>query len=142
MIYIPNWGTSIRLLLIAVAGMIFFWLGLEDHTLFWIALLSFACTALILAQRFFLQFGGRFIEKRQFTHSIILNGIVQGVFANVFLVGAMFFKTAWHGHAQPDFPFMMMVATLAQIPIWLLGSLSITIGIILLAYSTSDAGSS
>ena len=99
------------------------WLGLEDTHSAPVAALGLSLAVLAVAH---------FAEQRAMPWSRSLTwsllGASTGALTALTSTLLMFFKTAWHTHAFPDYPLAMLIAMLERAPIWALAGALIGLG--------------
>lgn len=119
----------LRLALLGGGILAFIWLGLEDNSTLSVAVLG-ALLSVLSSLTAIRSYGPRTpLEPRIWLPGFVLSGAIMGAGAVVFTVLLMFFKTAWHGHAFPDYPVPLMAAMLARLPLWALGGACIGAGV-------------
>jgi hypothetical protein len=121
----------LRLALLGGGVLTFLWLGYEDNSTLSVAimgtLLSMICCLMAIRT-----YGPRTpLSPRVWLRGFVLSGAVMGGGAVLFTVILMFFKTAWHGHAFPDYPVPLMVSMLLRLPLWIIGGACIGAGLAL-----------
>ncbi len=118
----------LRLALIGGGVLAFLWLGFEDHGMLSVTLLGtlLAVLSVLLAVR---TYGPHTpLVPRVWLVGFVLVGALMGGGAVLLTVGLMFFKTAWHSHAFPDYPVSLMLVMLARLPLWMIGGACIGAG--------------
>lgn len=111
---LPPIEYRVRLAALIYGALLLGWLSLEDNGVLSVALLGTGLAAWLTyfgVWRFFPQ-------HRLSAPSMIAMGFVGGAGGALGTTALMFFKTAWHGHLFPDYPFGMMIAMLQRVPVW------------------------
>jgi len=119
----------LRMALLGAGILAFIWLGFEDNSTLSVAVLGTLLSVLssLMAIR---TYGPRTpLAPRLWLPGFVLSGAIMGGGATVMTVILMFFKTAWHGHAFPDYPVPLMAAMLARLPLWMMGGACIGAGV-------------
>lgn len=111
---LPPIDYRVRLAALGFGAVLLFWMSLEDN-----GAVSVSILGTILAG-WLVYFGMlRYLPHHQLTmRSLSLIGLGIGAGGTLCTTGLMFFKTAWHGHLFPDYPFGMMAAMLQRAPVW------------------------
>jgi hypothetical protein len=119
----------LRLALLGGGIIAFIWLGFEDNSTLSVAVLGALLSVLSLLM-VIRTYGPHIpLASRIWIPGFILLGALMGAGAVLFTVILMFFKTAWHSHAFPDYPVPLMAAMLARLPLWTMGGGCIGAGV-------------
>ena len=119
----------LRMVLLGGGILAFIWLGFEDNSTLSVAVLGTLLSVLsvLTAIR---TYGPRTpLAPRLWLPGFVLSGALMGGGAIVITIILMFFKTAWHSHAFPDYPVPLMAAMLARLPLWIVGGACIGAGL-------------
>lgn len=129
MLTLPYPSPRLRLALLGSGILVFIWLGLEDNSTLSVAILG-TLLSVLLSLMAIRTYGPRApLVPRIWLPGFILSGAIIGAGAVVFTVLLMFFKTAWHGHAFPDYPVPLMAAMLSRLPLWAVGGACMGAGV-------------
>ncbi len=125
-------GPRLTLVTAGYGLLLFVWLGAEDSTA-GPAIAAAAGLAVILALLLIV----KHLSDRTFTEAAILQpagfwGAVSGFLTGPLAVLLMLIKNSAHGHESPDYPLLMIKATLMRTPAWTVAGLLIGVGLGLL----------
>lgn len=118
----------LRLALLGAGILAFLWLGFEDNNTLSAAGLGLLISVLSLLTAIRTYGPHTPLPPRLWQTASVLVGALMGGSAVIVTVGLMFFKTAWHSHAFPDYPVPLMIAMLARLPLWMIGGACIGAG--------------
>jgi hypothetical protein len=124
-------SSRLRLALLGGGIIAFIWLGFEDNSTLSVAVLGTLLSVLSLLMAIRTYGPHTPLASRIWIPGVILSGALIGAGAVLFTVILMFFKTAWHSHAFPDYPVPLMAAMLARLPLWTIGGACIGAGLAL-----------
>lgn len=103
---------------LAYGALLLAWLTPEDNTLIIVSILGWGLSALLVGLAALRWFGGRAWPPRQWIPALILAGALIGLGAVLCTFGLMIFKNAWHSHAYPDFPALVVIGILRRVVVW------------------------
>lgn len=111
---LPSPDYRVRLAALGFGAMLLGWMSLEDNGALSVAILG---TALALWLVYFGML--RYMPNHPLTmRRMSFMGLMIGASSAICTTALMFFKTAWHGHLFPDYPFGMMIAMVQRAPVW------------------------
>jgi hypothetical protein len=129
---IPPSGAWLRWFAIVYGLVVFFWLSLEDITIWPAVGLGVGLSTLISVSLITSKMGGCTVPKRRLPLLLLGLGALTGAGSSVAAVTLMFFKNARHAHVFPDFPAGLMLDVLVRAPIWGLagGLIGLSLGLV------------
>ena len=125
----PQAGLRLRWLLILLGMVLFIWLSVEDQRSEPVSLLGVGAAGGAVLSWASRQWGGQPLQRVAWRWLLPLLGFLWGGAAALATALLMFFKTALHSHAFPDFPLPMILATLERLPIWALAGALLGLGL-------------
>ena len=133
---LPITGRWSRLLALGYGISLFFWLSLEDTSVWPVVIFGCGLAVLISLLVTLDKIGGRSVPARFVPVLGGLLGSITGLGVSVAVAALMFFKDARHAHVFPDYPTAMMLAILERAPIWALagGLVGLSLGLGWLAW--------
>ena len=121
-----------RLVLTALAVIVFVWSGIEDKDVVSVTALgvslSIAVVAWFLGKR---DFGDSWTRPATILLAVVV-GSLTGALSSLMTVALMLFKDIRHGHPFPDYPPALMLAMLERLPTWTIAGALIGVGCALL----------
>lgn len=128
----------IRFISISWAVLVLLWLSTEDVSTIAPVIAGFIGISLVMWNWLQLLYAdGAAGATRQLVIAVLFGAVIGAgtILGSVLL---MFFKTAWHAHAFPDYPLLMMMAMLERAPSWALAGALCGAAIWLLRLSVRD----
>ena len=116
----PHRGRRARWIISIFSAILFFWLRLEDNSIWPVVVLGAGLAALTVGWTTMGELGGHEIRTRYVLPGAALLGALTGVGAALATAALMVVKTGMHGHLFPDYPPGEIIAILQRIPIWAL----------------------
>jgi hypothetical protein len=129
MLIIMRTSNRLRLALLGVGILTFLWLGFEDNTTLSVTILGTLIGILVVLTTIRTYAPRIPLSIRVWLPGFVLTGALMGGCAVVFTITLMFFKTAWHSHAFPDYPVPLMADMLTRLPLWMLAGAVIGAGL-------------
>lgn len=129
MLRIMPTSNRLRLALLGVGFLTFFWLGLEDNTTLFVTILGTVIGSLVVLTTLRTYAPRVPLSLRVWLPGFVLTGALMGGSAIVSTITLMFFKTAWHSHAFPDYPVPLMLDMLTRLPVWMLAGAVVGAGL-------------
>jgi hypothetical protein len=121
-----------RWIVVLWALLLFYWLGLEDDTLWPVVILGMGSSLLLLMQAVQGRYGGQQITRKLLPYWAALVGAIIGLGGGLCTAALMLFKNVRHAHILPDYPVEIIGAVLGLMPIWAIAGAMIAASIALL----------
>lgn len=99
--------------MIAYGAVLLVWFSTENANVPVVSILGTGLSLMLMRLLVLRFFGGREFSMRQWIPGAVLFGLTAGFSAVWCVTGLMIFKNAWHAHAYPDFP-VVIVTGMAQ----------------------------
>lgn len=115
---IPTQRRQHTFLTFGYGAILLVWLSIEDSTVLLVSLLGAGLATLLVSLTVMRWWGGRVLTAGQWLPAALLYGGVIGFTAIWCTVGLMVFKNAWHSHAYPDFPTVIVTGMTARLLPW------------------------
>ena len=107
------------------------WSSLEDNSVLPVTLLGSGLALLVTLLWVVRRFGGRtYVSQNVFLGAAVI-GAATGLIAVLASAALMLVKDGLHSDLYPDYPFGLIVDTLARAPLWALAGIFAGIGILL-----------
>lgn len=133
----------LRPVLLLVSALTFVWMGPEDHTAVFGALLGTSLAALGVLWWASPRHAGRALTPLRLTALSAALGAWIGAASPPVSALLLFFKNAWHAHGFWDYPPALIADLLLRAPLWILAGALIGAGLALVwpgRYRSADAG--
>jgi len=138
MVKIPERGRRTRWIVAIFGGILFFWLRLEDNSVWSVVSLGAGLALLTIGWTTMGKLGGREVRARYLIPGAALLGGLTGLGASLATTALMILKTGMHGHLFPDYPPGEIIALLQRIPIWMLAGGLVGFGLALAWWARHD----
>jgi len=128
---IPAYRARLRVIALVYGGLLLSWSSLEDNSLLPVVLLSGGLALLLVILWVTRRFGGRSFAARNAMLGAAILGALTGLIAAVAAAALMLVKDGLHSDLYPDYPFGLIIDTLARAPLWSLAGIFAGIGALL-----------
>jgi len=115
---IPEHRPKHTLMALAYGGILLAWLTPEDATVIVVSFLGAGLSLVVVCLALLRWAGGYTLTAGQWLPGMIIIGGVIGFGAVWWTIGLMIFKNAWHSHAFPDFPGVVIVGIGRRVIPW------------------------
>ncbi len=112
-------------------ALLLLWSSLEDNSVVPVVLLGSGLALLIVTLTTIRRFGGRTFAPQATLLGAALLGALTGLLAALASAALMLVKDGLHSDLYPDYPFGLIVDTLARAPLWALAGIFAGIGVLL-----------
>jgi hypothetical protein len=107
------------------------WSSLEDNSVLPVTLLGSGLALVITTLWVIRRFGGRTFASRNALLGAASVGAITGLIAALASAALMLVKVGLHSDLYPDYPFGLIIDTLARAPLWALAGIFVGIGLLL-----------
>ena len=135
---LPKRSGRLRVVALVYGAILLLWSSLEDNSILPVALLSAGLALLIMTFVVTGRFGGRTFAGRSALFGAALVGALSGLIAALAAAVLMLVKDGLHSDLYPDYPFGLIVETLARAPLWSLAGIFAGIGLLLAWWALSS----
>ena len=128
---IPHWRSRLRVVALIYGALLLLWSSLEDNSVVPVVLLGGGLALLITVLWTVRRYGGRTLTGRNGLLGASVLGAVTGLLGALASAGLMLVKDGLHSDLYPDYPFGLIVDTLARAPLWALAGILAGFGLLL-----------
>ncbi|MEO8396267.1 MAG: hypothetical protein ABI700_24965 [Chloroflexota bacterium] len=128
---IPAYRSRLRVIALVYGALLLLWSSLEDNSVLPVSLLGSGLALLVMILWVTRRFGGRTFASRDALLGAAVVGAITGLIAAVASAALMLVKDGLHSDLYPDYPFGLIMDTLARAPLWALAGLFAGIGALL-----------
>jgi hypothetical protein len=128
---IPRWRGRLRVIPLVYGVVLLLWSSLEDNSVLPVTLLGSGLAFLMTLLWVIRRFGGRTFAARNGLLGASVLGATTGLLGALASAALMLVKDGLHSDLYPDYPFSLIVDTLARAPLWALAGIFAGIGLLL-----------
>jgi len=129
---VPKLTALTRLYPVGYGLVVLVWLSLEGSSTLPPALLGIGLAVILFGWIIMRRHSGERLSERLVRRYVLMGGFSMGAGGAILSALLMFFKSSWHGHIVPDYPFGMITAMLWRAPLWGIAGLLLAVGVLLL----------
>jgi hypothetical protein len=135
---VPAYRGRLRVIALVYGLILLLWSSLEDNRLLPVIVLGGGLAFLVMILWVTRRFGSRSFAPRSALLGAALLGAITGLIAALASAALMLVKDGLHSDLYPDYPFGLIIDTLARAPLWALAGIFAGIGLLLAWWAIKD----